>query len=459
MFNLSKKNSVCLTWSLLFLLIFSFCACGSSDVSDENREFTLPNGAELTFVREVPRVELDLLFVAERLYLALGNFFSSGNRPPVPSELVVARNSVLQYRMVYTPYADANLDIASDLVIPSNFKFSANVYIPVVDGDTEVSIASLQHFTSYTNQEVVDSLAFRSLLGYLESAQGVMVVVPDYIGFGSSVDLVHPFVIRDAYGLDGASAILSAMELCERFEGDELLSCSNKVGLGGYSEGGYATLAIQRYIEQNENLGINLLASAPGGGPYVLADIAFALLNEENYSVPSNVEMALTLLGYVTFFEELEFTLETTFVDAQQDLITRVLVTDKTLSRNDFQTMLPTQRNNILRSNFVSAVLPSSALDVRTFIENSPLGALVGLNDFLEQVEEWQPTTRTRFFHCEFDDIVNITTVQRLVDAYIAEGVDSDLVDLDVNLDAGPGHLDCPFVFSSYVWLFEELNK
>lgn len=69
---------------------------------------------------------------------------------------------------------------------------------------------------------------------------------------------------------------------------------NNQLFLAGYSEGGYATLATQKTIEENYQNELTVTASAFGAGAYDMLGTAKELLD-------SNNPAALTYPAYVAF--------------------------------------------------------------------------------------------------------------------------------------------------------------
>ncbi|MGY5045176.1 lipase family protein [Streptomyces sp. 900105755] len=81
------------------------------------------------------------------------------------------------------------------------------------------------------------SVGYEDLSIYRLLAEGVAVVVTDYVGLGAT-DRVHTYVNR----LDGAHAVLDAVRAARHLAGASVTAAS-RVGLFGYSQGGGATAA------------------------------------------------------------------------------------------------------------------------------------------------------------------------------------------------------------------------
>ncbi|UOG75291.1 alpha/beta fold hydrolase [Hymenobacter tibetensis] len=107
------------------------------------------------------------------------------------------------------------------------------------------------------------------------ASTGYVVVAPDYIGYGASKALPHPY--EHAPSL--ASASLDMMRATKEFCQKEKVALNKKNFLLGYSEGGYATMALHKLIEEQFPAEFAVTASAPGAGAYHKTAFATYILN------------------------------------------------------------------------------------------------------------------------------------------------------------------------------------
>ena len=183
---------------------------------------------------------------------------------------VTARNGIHVYRIEYesVDLNNAPIILSGAAFIPDN----SNGPFPVV---------ALQHGTISAK---ANAPSVRPREGILEASQGFAALAIDYMGFGSSSQLLHPYLIEESYavaGVDGLRAI-------HDFANQRGLTFAG-LFLKGYSEGGYATLAMQKAIELNPAIelelaskGLPLIASAPSAGPHQLANVATTAVNGGN---------------------------------------------------------------------------------------------------------------------------------------------------------------------------------
>lgn len=110
-----------------------------------------------------------------------------------------------------------------------------------------------------------DSETFLLMAFY--ASQGYAVVASDYLGFAKSGYSFHPFLHADSE----ASTVVDSIRAARRamaLQGEVL---SGEVLLAGYSEGGHASGAAQRDIEQHHAGEIHLVAAAHMAAPFNLS--------------------------------------------------------------------------------------------------------------------------------------------------------------------------------------------
>ncbi|MCB2409282.1 alpha/beta hydrolase family protein [Hymenobacter lucidus] len=125
---------------------------------------------------------------------------------------------------------------------------------------------------SYYSQssEVWSAVSVLASTGYVVSA-------PDYIGYGASKAQPHPY----EHGASLASASLDMLRAAREFAAKEKLTLNQKNFLLGYSEGGYATLALHKLMEEKAAGEFTVTASAPGAGAYHKSAFADYILKSD----------------------------------------------------------------------------------------------------------------------------------------------------------------------------------
>jgi dienelactone hydrolase len=158
---------------------------------------------------------------------------------------------------------------------------------PVPKGKNDAfPMLSYQHGTITTKAESPTSNPqgeITALATYMAST-GFVVIIPDYIGFGSSSDKFHPYMIKQYT----VNAILDFIRASKEFIATEKpCKINSKLFLSGYSQGGSATLAALSAIENiSANSDLKVTASACGAGIYDLNTFRNWMVSQVKYDQP-----------------------------------------------------------------------------------------------------------------------------------------------------------------------------
>jgi len=187
-----------------------------------------------------------------------------------------ALSDVSCYKLTYkTPDASAALINASGLACLPGTRSGGN---PVL---------SYQHGTIFQDADAPSSFltSAEGLAGAVFAAIGFIAVLPDYIGYGDSTALLHPYV----HAATLASATVDMNRAARVFFKQPGINAvtNGQLFLAGYSEGGYATLATQRLMEQSLSAEFPITASEPGAGPYDLSGTTQTILGLANQPQPA----------------------------------------------------------------------------------------------------------------------------------------------------------------------------
>ena len=178
------------------------------------------------------------------------------------------RYGVAAYRLEYTT---TNSD-------GTKIKASGAVIVPT-GATTSLPLLSMQHGTIQNDNDAPSYFGSGSeayTLGSLFASQGYIIAAPDYIGYGASKDVPHTYEQRN--GL--ATASLDMLRATREFLADKNVNWDKRLFVAGYSEGGYATLALQKKIEEETGSEFNLVASSCGAGAYDKPAFMRQIVNE-----------------------------------------------------------------------------------------------------------------------------------------------------------------------------------
>jgi pimeloyl-ACP methyl ester carboxylesterase len=102
------------------------------------------------------------------------------------------------------------------------------------------------------------------------------VLIPDYIGYGASKNTPHPYVHSASLGSSSLDFINAYIEYNEKILEQPI---AKKAVIVGYSEGGYAAVALQKAIQES-NSGLKVVKNYAGAGPYDNSALINAFINK-----------------------------------------------------------------------------------------------------------------------------------------------------------------------------------
>jgi pimeloyl-ACP methyl ester carboxylesterase len=257
-----------------------------------------------------------------------------------------------------------------------------------------VPLMSFQHGTISRNSEApTEDITTYGLLSGIAGA-GFIFLVPDFIGFGSSKEIVHPY-----YHVPSTARSITDMLLASRELADDLgYHFSGEVFLAGYSEGGFATMAAHKYMEDNPMNGFELIASAPASGGYDLKGMQEYFFMLETYNEP--YYLAYVALSYSNVYGW-DNVLDDMFNEPYATRIPDLF--NGTLSGG--------QINDLLTDSIKGLIQP----DILINIDTDPEYAYI-LNAFEENsLDNWVPFQRMFLYHGT-DDIT--VPYQNSIDTY-----------------------------------------
>lgn len=313
---------------------------------------------------------------------------------------------------------------------------SGLVCIPVSDNGV-FPIISFQNGTNTAHNEAPTKDYSSLFFKYLESSSsmGYIMLLPDYIGFGKSEQIIHPYMHKESTVTSVENLILATGEMISNNIVET--KWNNDVFLVGYSQGGWATLTTHRYLTQKEGLPFEVIASSCGAGPYNLSVVQNYMFEDITY--PQPVYMAYTGVSYQSL-----------------GLISNPL-TD--YFNEPYATPLPSYFDgsksngqiNELLNDTVSVLVANSFL---TGINTDPL-----YNDFRAAMENnsvagWNTTQPIHLYHGTVDNYVPPTTTELVYQEFIDAGA-SDMVTYFPLENMDHSSAAIPMVVNSLIWFNE----
>lgn len=318
---------------------------------------------------------------------------------------------------------------------------SGLVYLPRVAGNYPV--LSFQNGTNTLHSQAPSMNSESGVLYILESvaSMGYIVVVPDYIGFGESEQLPHPFL----HAQSTVQSILDMLRAVREFTTEEnsIVKPTKDLFIFGYSLGGWATMQLQKEIETHYSDEFNLRASACAAGPYSLEYMNQYISGLTYYSNPyflAYLLNAYTALGIVD-------NPLSDFVNAPYASIIPGLYDGKH-SGGSINARLTARVDSLLTA------------DYRTRCASDPKFA--SFNKALQEnsvnVSDWKISTPTRLFHGSNDSVVPPSMSQKIMQDMLAAGNSEEKVKLVIIPNVGHSDGIMPVGVSTIQWFLQQ-NK
>lgn len=268
--------------------------------------------------------------------------------------------------------------------------------------------------------------------------QGYIVFAPDYIGYGSSENMIHPYLYKKSV-VQTAGSLLYALEQALT---EDRISFRRELFIMGYSQGGHGALAFAQTLRDSP-MDFQIQAVSAGGGPY---DMLYTVKEHLNQEKAWRILLTLLLQSYSYIYNwDLDDIVKR---KSYADIIDDAYKHDS-LSRAVED--LPDRISSLFQSQFIHDVLEGDARnDYQFFLEEN-------------SVYDWEPDFPVFLFHAKNDQIVpyrNMEIAYRSLNGGRARVSRKDcsfkkvkrIVDVIEKLDRGnhniePDHINCNFIF------------
>lgn len=293
------------------------------------------------------------------------------------------------FKLIYnTTYKGKQIQVSGLLAIPKNVPF-----VP--------SIFSAQHGTIFKNADAPSNFPSTFTGFELFASGGFVTIIPDFIGYGVSQNIPHPYYDQLHSGL----VVVDMIKATKSYLSKQKHAISNRLFLFGYSEGGYVTMAAQKEIETNSAHNLTLTATAAGAGGYDLTSMLSAIATTPRYNAPSY--LAFLLKGYNSTYDwnrpNTDF-----FQQPYADRIPGLLNGTKT--REEINLQLTNSPTALLTPTFYANLLSTNG--------EIALKQKLTENSFLN----WVPKSPTRLYHGTADEAVFYETTVTTFNRFKAAG-------------------------------------
>ena len=376
-------------WILLFLLPLMLAGCYNDNV--RLVDFSNVDAGEGTFhVLSQQTTDMGNIQWSD----AQRELFAQSSMPQTPDDSVPApmrasstnMNAVVQQLMDWG-YGHKAIELAGVYASVDTEKnpitLSGKVILPA-DGKFKRYIL-VSHYTIAANEEAPSqTFSLEALLVSL----GYALIIPDYLGYGVTADMIHPYLVMETTAnnvLDMYFQVLPFMKAAG------LAPEHDDIYLMGYSQGGAVTMGVLHMIEMRYADRIKVRRVFAGGGPYDVK-ATYDKFIETNYaSYPCAVPL---MTQGVVVGNHLN-------LDLQKILQPRIY--ENLNEWINYKKYTTGQINELIDTHTTSDLLSPIGMD-RTSPEISELYKALTLNSILSY--SWTPEAPVFIFHSIDDDIV-----------------------------------------------------
>jgi pimeloyl-ACP methyl ester carboxylesterase len=234
------------------------------------------------------------------------------------------------------------------------------------------------------------------------------VVLSDYPGFGASLSIPHPYLIKEPTVISLVDNLRAVKELA----GSELpgINLINEYYLLGYSQGGWATLALHKALETEYSQDFDLIGSASGAGPYNIYLLMQGMINVTTYPMP-------VYLGYIVN----AYTAYTQFTNPVTDLFNEPYASRISSLYTGLYTSA--QINNQLTTSIPDLIRPEFLAGFETAPGYSSVREALNNNS----IQAWHSYKPLLLLHGANDKDVDPVSTENIYSAMIEAGTSTDI--------------------------------
>jgi len=306
--------------------------------------------------------------------------------------------------------------------------------VPVTDSCNYFPYVSFQHGTVLRKNDVPSRNNSEAIVGHYFATLGYVVSMPDYLGLGDNGGL-HPYVHSESE----ATATVDLIRACREYMQDSLgISDNGQLFLAGYSQGGHATMAAHKYIEENNLTGeFNVIASAPGAGPYHLsgaqADMVFL-----NPAYTRQGYIIYLLFAYNEVYKDL-FTLPSEVLKAPYDSTIPILLNGN-YNMSQLNNALPDSLHEYLQDSVYQLIMSH-------YSKSHPIWDHLTDNDNYN----WKPNAPVKMLYCQGDEQVSYLNSVNALQAMQALGA-NNVEAINLNTSGTHGSCSGPALMAMFSW-------
>jgi pimeloyl-ACP methyl ester carboxylesterase len=401
-------------------------------------------------LKQFIRMKLKFILLAKVFFLSLlilflsncHNLFDEDDDPEPTTEYLVSYEPVKSYLPVFVEQLFSQLvqQFPEMAAIQERVKHGIMIYkidynttfqgenkmasglVCIPMGEGSFPVISYQNGTNTLHSNAPSVNPNRDLYQMLEfiTSTGFVISIPDYLGFGASDNMFHPYMHKESTVQSVIDMLRAVEELVDIYMEADL---NNELYLTGYSQGGWATMQVQKTIEQQFSGEFNLKASACCAGPYDLNFINEYITNLTTYPMP--YFMGYMLNSYINL-NAITTPADSVFNEPYAGRIMELYDGSRTGEQ------INAELTEVVADLFTSNYLENFNTD------SNYTSLLTALEE--NSIQAWATSTPTRIIHGTADDFVPPQVSANIYEDFQALGVSNRVEYIEMEgLDHGDG--------------------
>lgn len=242
-----KTYRICI---FLFCVLFSF-SCSKSDDSKSVVQDVFLESSE--FVQTLSKADLQLFL----MFAATNGIISQDDYNTYVPAL---KNDVKAYKITYyTTYKAEKIKASGLFFVPDAMESNRTIVYAhgTISEPQDTPSIAIESANQYTME---------IFLGFiLSSISNAAVLMPDYLGYGASSSITHPYVHSESLAETTFDFIQAFKEFSDK-EDNKLFN--NRLFITGYSEGGTTAVALHKKIQETNQTNFVIEKTVAGSGVY-----------------------------------------------------------------------------------------------------------------------------------------------------------------------------------------------
>ncbi len=325
----------------------------------------------------------------------------------IPGGVLTVRNGIKVYKITYSTVSyDSSATVATGVV-----------FLPQGNDNCRRPILNYCHGTIIKKVDAPSNKVGEYVVGVAFSATGYIAIVPDYLGLGSVSPGLHPYI----HAHSEATAVIDMIRSSKEWMDSINYSYSDQLFLTGYSQGGHASMATHRMMQETLSGEFTVTAAAPLSGPYDVSGVqAEVITRDSSYGAPGYLPFVLFSYNMVyDMYPSYDNILDTPYNVTVPPLM------DGSVSLGVVENFIPDTPNLVI----IPALLDTFETDTSHVFWDA-----LRANDLWD----WVPTCPVRMGYCEADELVSFKNAIACRDSMIARGaVDVQAISINPSLSHG----------------------